>query len=171
MTSSKKTPVRLLLMLAALTCAALSTLTLAGKAPFPVRQAAPDNWRSPTAYLERPDNPLPPRNRFRMRPDQFQMVTSPKALIGTGAGHILVQPDRIDMLVGSQVVWSGPYRAIQGFDGRLSFADLAALVAKSPHPDWLKSTGPGIYQLAAGKVTGSWAYQDSLGLVQQLRGS
>jgi predicted ester cyclase len=26
-----------------------------------------------------------------------------------------------------------------------------------------------IYQLADGKVTGSWAYQDSLGLVQQLR--
>jgi predicted ester cyclase len=26
-----------------------------------------------------------------------------------------------------------------------------------------------IYQLAAGKVTASWAYQDSLGLVQQLR--
>jgi predicted ester cyclase len=27
-----------------------------------------------------------------------------------------------------------------------------------------------IYQLAGGKVTGSWAYQDTLGLVQQLRG-
>ncbi|HEY1675223.1 MAG TPA: ester cyclase [Streptosporangiaceae bacterium] len=26
-----------------------------------------------------------------------------------------------------------------------------------------------IYQLADEKVTGSWAYQDSLGLVQQLR--
>jgi steroid delta-isomerase-like uncharacterized protein len=26
-----------------------------------------------------------------------------------------------------------------------------------------------IYQLSDGKVTGSWAYQDSLGLVQQLR--
>ena len=26
-----------------------------------------------------------------------------------------------------------------------------------------------IYQLADGKVAGSWAYQDSLGLVQQLR--
>src|ERR1700761_7305061 len=26
-----------------------------------------------------------------------------------------------------------------------------------------------IYQLAGGKVTGSWSYQDSLGLVQQLR--
>jgi predicted ester cyclase len=26
-----------------------------------------------------------------------------------------------------------------------------------------------IYQLAGGKVTGSWAYQDSLSLVQQLR--
>ena len=28
-----------------------------------------------------------------------------------------------------------------------------------------------IYQLAAGKVTGSWAYQDSLALVHQLRSS
>ena len=27
-----------------------------------------------------------------------------------------------------------------------------------------------IYQLAGGRVTASWAYQDSLGLVQQLRG-
>jgi predicted ester cyclase len=27
-----------------------------------------------------------------------------------------------------------------------------------------------IYQLDGGQVTGSWAYQDSLGLVQQLRG-
>jgi predicted ester cyclase len=27
-----------------------------------------------------------------------------------------------------------------------------------------------VYQLADGKVTASWAYQDSLGLVQQLRG-
>jgi predicted ester cyclase len=27
-----------------------------------------------------------------------------------------------------------------------------------------------IYQLAGGQVTGSWAYQDSLGLLQQLRG-
>jgi hypothetical protein len=34
---------------------------------------------------------------------------------------------------------------------------------------WFRFGAIRIYQLAGGKVTGSWAYQDSLGLVQQLR--
>jgi poly(beta-D-mannuronate) C5 epimerase len=150
--SGKRGVARFFLGVAALSCAALSSLTLMGKGPFSMVQAAHDNWTSPTSYVERPDNPLPPRNRVRMQPDQFDVVTQRKALIGTPIGHLLVQKDRLEMLVGNQVVWSRPYRAIQGFDGKISRADLAALVARSPHPAWLKQTSGGVYQLSAGLV-------------------
>jgi poly(beta-D-mannuronate) C5 epimerase len=150
--SSRKTPLRLLLLLAALACATLSSLTLAGKGPWPIQRPVHDNWKSPTAYAESADNPLPPRNRIRMQPDQFDVVTNRKLLNGTPIGNILLQKDRVDMLVGSQVVWSGPLRSVPGLDGRVTFPGLTALVARSPHPDWLKSTAPGVYQLSAGLV-------------------
>jgi parallel beta-helix repeat protein len=152
MSGNRRGVARFFLGVATLSCATLASLTALGTGPLPITTPVVDNWASPTQYVERPDNPLPPRNRVRMQPDQFDVVTQRKALTGTSIGHILINKDRLDMIVGSVVVWSAPYRAIPGFDGKLSFADLTALVAKSPHPDWLKQTSAGVYQLAAGMV-------------------
>jgi parallel beta-helix repeat protein len=150
--SGKRGVARFFLGLATLSCATLSSLTILGVGPTALKTPVADNWVSPTQYVERSDNPLPPRNRVRMQPDQFDVITQRKALTGTPIGHILIQKDRVDMFVGSAVVWSGAFRTVPGFDGKVSFADLTNLVSRSPHPDWLKQVSSGVYQLSAGLV-------------------
>jgi poly(beta-D-mannuronate) C5 epimerase len=152
MNGARRGVARFFLGLAALGVAGVSALTALGIGPTGLVRAPADNWASPTQYVERPDNPLPPRNRIRMQPDQFDVVTQRKALTGTPIGHILIQKDRVDLLVGSGVIWSGAFRTIPGFDGKVSFTDLATLLARSPRPEWLKQTGSGVYQLSAGMI-------------------
>jgi parallel beta-helix repeat protein len=148
----RRTPLKLLLTSLLLAAGVLGGLTYLGRGPL-VRAPSPSaDWTSPTRYVERPDNPVPPRNLHRMVPDQFDAVTTPKFLTGFRIPNLVVRKDRLDMMVGPATVWSGPYRAIRGFTGRVTIPALAALVARSPHPDWLRPTGPGIYQLAAGLV-------------------
>jgi parallel beta-helix repeat protein len=139
--------------LAALTCAALGTLTGIGMGPLVTHISSPSTgWASPTRYTVQSDNLLPPRNRVRMVPDQFAAVTALKHLIGTSVTNLVVRPDRVEMMVGDATIWSGFYRSLAGFTGRVTLPALATLVAKSPHPDWLRQTDLGVYQLAAGMV-------------------
>jgi poly(beta-D-mannuronate) C5 epimerase len=138
---------RLVLGLASVLCAVLATLSALGKAPWSPHAAPVVAWSSPTQYAERPDNPLPPRNRIRMAPDQFNPITVPKRLAGTPIGNIVLRRDRVDVMTGNTVQWSAPVRG-----GDTTLPALAALTARSPHPDWLKQTAPGVYQLAAGLV-------------------
>ncbi|MDQ2708654.1 MAG: right-handed parallel beta-helix repeat-containing protein [Actinomycetota bacterium] len=150
--SGRRGLARFALGLATLSCATLASLTILGNGPVSLLNRPADTWAAPTQYVERPDNPLPPRNRVRMQPNQFDSITQRKALTGTTIGNILIQKDHLEMLVGDRVVWSAAYRSVPGFDGRLSMADLATLVTRSPHPDWLRQTSTGVYQLQVGLV-------------------
>jgi parallel beta-helix repeat protein len=150
--ADRKTPLRLVLILAIIACAVLSSLTAMGIGPLVKHQNPSARWASPTAYAEQPDNPLPPRDLRRMIPDQFDAVTVPKHLIGTQVAQLVVRKDRLDQMIGSGTVWSAPYQSIPGFTGRLTVPALAGLVARSPHPDWLRQTEPGVFLLSAGMV-------------------
>jgi parallel beta-helix repeat protein len=65
---------------------------------------------------------------------------------------MVLRPDRVEMMVGDAIVWSGSYQSQPSFNGRLTIPELAALIATSPHPDWLRQTGPGLFELAAGMM-------------------
>ena len=110
------------------------------------------NWVSPTQYAQQADNPLVPRNRVRLLPDQFNAITAPKKLAGTPIANIVVRPDRIDMQTGDRILFSAPFKSVQGFNGQVTFPDVAELVARSPHPEWLRETSTGVFQLQAGIV-------------------
>ncbi|HTK65488.1 MAG TPA: right-handed parallel beta-helix repeat-containing protein [Pseudonocardia sp.] len=136
--------------LAVVLCGTLGLLTVFGKGGNILNPG--NNWASPTKYSEQADNPLVPRNRTRLIPDQFNAITAPKKLAGTPIANIVVRPDRVDIQSGDRVVFSGAFRALPGFDGRVSLADVANLVARSPNPSLLRQTSTGVFQLAAGLV-------------------
>ncbi|MGQ0483535.1 MAG: right-handed parallel beta-helix repeat-containing protein [Pseudonocardia sp.] len=142
------------LALATLACATLAVLggLLLSGVDLPLIQAAPGNQVAAPAVVPgpAPDNPRPPRNLTKMVPDQFDVVTSRKDLIGTSIRHIVVQPDRVRVMVGPQSVWSGTFASIKDFDGRISLGDVGRLIARSPFPDTLRETSPGVYLLRAG---------------------
>ncbi len=109
--------------------------------------AEPAGARVPQA---RPDNPRPPRNLIRMVPDQFDVVVSQKELVGTSIRHIVVQPDRVQLVVGERSVWAATFASLKDFDGRISLGDVGRLVARSPFPDALRQTSPGVFLLQVG---------------------
>jgi parallel beta-helix repeat protein len=150
--ADRKSPLRLVLTVAIVGCVVLGSLTGLGRGPLVQEPGPSAHWVSPTGYLERPDNPIPPRSLHRMVPDQFDAITTTKHLNGTPIGNLVIRAERVEVMVGSTVVWAGSYRSVPGFTGRLTLPVLATLLARSPHPDWLKATGPGTYQLSAGLV-------------------
>jgi len=110
------------------------------------------NWASPTQYVQQDDNPIVPRNRIRLLPDQFNAITAPKKLVGTPIANIVVRPDRVDLQTADRVLFSAPFRSVPGFNGQLTLPDVAQIVARSPNPDWLKQTSTGVFQLQVGIV-------------------
>ncbi len=143
----------LVLLVAALACGTLSAMS-ALKVIGPTASsssvavaARPDVERAPAS---RPDNPRPPRNLVKLPVDQFDVITSQKKLVGSPIRHIVVQPDRIQMLTGDRVTWAGTFASLRGFNGRISLTDVARLVARSPEPDALRQISPGVYLLQAG---------------------
>lgn len=145
----------LVLLVAALACGTLSAMS-ALKVIGPTASsssvavaARPDIERAPAS---RPDNPRPKRNLVRMVPNQFDPILDRRKLTGTRVANIIVFADRIEMLTGDQVSFTAPFRSLPKLDGRISLGDVAALVAKSPTPDWLRQTAPGVYLLKAGLV-------------------
>jgi parallel beta-helix repeat protein len=141
-----------ILGLAALACGAASVWSavhLGHGASRASDIAATANDRVPAS---RPDNPRPKRNLIRMAPDQFDPAIKRQDLIGTQYHNVVVLPDRLEYLVGPRVAWSGAFRTLPRFDGRVSLGDVAGLLARSPYPDTFKQVSPGVFQLAAGLV-------------------
>jgi poly(beta-D-mannuronate) C5 epimerase len=136
--------------LACLLCASMSLLVAFGKAKSVLSPAV--NWASPSQYAQQTDNPLIPRNRIRLVPDQFDVITAPKKLTGTPIANIVVRPDRVDMQTGDKVYFSAPFKSVQGFSGQVTLPDVAQIVARSPHPEWLRETSTGVFQLQSGIV-------------------
>jgi parallel beta-helix repeat protein len=140
----------LALGLACLLCATMGLFVAFGKARGVLSPTT--SWTSPTQYAQQTDNPLTPRNRTRMIPDQFNAVTAPKKLAGTPIANIVVRPDRVDMQTGDRVIFSAPFRSVPGFSGQVTLPDVALIVSRSPNPDWLRETSTGVFQLQAGIV-------------------
>jgi parallel beta-helix repeat protein len=153
-----------LVALAALSCGSLGVLAglgiwrprvdqvtslIAGLSPGAGQAAAPTT--PPNPGLDEHDL-APQRQRQPMTPDQFDPVTSPKKMIGTQLANIVVLPDSIRMLSGDRLLWTGPFSSIPHYDRTISLDDIATLVARSPRPDWLRETQPGVFLLRAGLV-------------------
>jgi parallel beta-helix repeat protein len=92
------------------------------------------------------------RQRQPMVPNQFDPVAAPKKMIGTQLATIVVLPDSIRLLSGDRLLSTGTFSSIPHYDGTISLDDVAALVARSPQPDWLRETQPGVYLLRAALV-------------------
>jgi parallel beta-helix repeat protein len=120
-------------------------------------QAAPD----PSSGVIGPVDPskaghiadAPPRHlKAKLYPTQFAAASNPRSLRGTPWANILVFPDHIQTMIGARVIWIGNFRQVPNFDGSISLDDISALLAKSPNPDWMRETDPGIFLLKVGLV-------------------
>ena len=125
--------------------------------PAETTQAAPD----PSAGVIGPADPAaaghlekaPPRRpHSRLIPTQYAAVSNPRSLRGTPWANIAVFPDHIQTMIGARITWIGYFRQLRGFDGSITLDKLAALIARSRSPDWLRETQPGVFLLKVGLV-------------------
>jgi parallel beta-helix repeat protein len=56
------------------------------------------------------------------------------------------------MQSGNRVIFSAPFTSVQGFHGQVALPDVALIVSRSPHPEWLRETSTGVFQLQVGIV-------------------
>jgi parallel beta-helix repeat protein len=150
--ADRRTPFRIVLALATAGCA-LVALAFVGKVPLDLPFLPSDGWVSPSRYTQLADNPNPPpRNRTVMVPNQFDVVTAPRRMLRTRTPNLVVRGTGVEQWVGGAISWSATYRSLPGWDGRITLPAIAALVAGSPNPDWIKETEPGVYLLTVGMV-------------------
>jgi parallel beta-helix repeat protein len=127
----------------------LRRLTVAGVAAgvvvtFPIA-AGPAS-----SAVAKPPPVAPDRATIKMRPSQFAVVDKPHQLAGTTRRHIVLRTDRVDLMVGPRVLWSGKLSAVGVRAGAtVELPDVARLVARSPQPDWLTEESEGVWLLRA----------------------
>lgn len=148
---SRRVLTRLALVLAALGVLAVALISVdrltGARAPVPAPAPVAPEATAPLS----PDNPRPPRNLTKMNPDQFDVVVNRDDLRGSPVAHILVLPDKVELLVGDRILWTGFFRpSATAGPGPTTLAQVAELVARSPAPEWLRETKPGVFLLQVG---------------------
>lgn len=96
------------------------------------------------------------RDLQRLEPDPFDIIEKRGKFVGADRQHIVVWPDRVELLDGAQVVWEAPFQAAPGPDGRgvATLADVERAVSTSPRPDWLDEVEPGVHLLRVALTQG-----------------
>jgi mannuronan 5-epimerase len=84
-----------------------------------------------------------PRKIGRLQPDALDILRSPRKFIGSDRRHVIVRPDRLDLMQGPAVLRTIPFPGAGGG----SLADVAAALAGGPQADWVEETSPGTYLL------------------------
>jgi parallel beta-helix repeat protein len=97
-----------------------------------VEAADPAGERAPTA----------------IKPGLFDILRPSKdRFAGTGRRHIVVQPHRLVLWDGAVPLWAAP------FSGEAATPEaVAAAVQRSPRPDWMQQSAPGVVTLRAALV-------------------
>lgn len=84
-----------------------------------------------------------------MSPHQFAIITKPELMRGSTRRIIVLNPHGVTLWAGDRPLWTGRFRAAHPPGRARSLADVAAVVARSPHPRWLFRVKPGVYQLGS----------------------
>ena len=115
--------------------------------PVPADPAPTPTPASTTRATQAYEGEEPSRQPRRLNPSQFAAANKLNLLVGSQRRHIVLRADRLDLMIGAHVEWSGPVGAEV-----TQFADLAAMVRRSPHPDWLTEPAPGLFELRTALV-------------------
>jgi poly(beta-D-mannuronate) C5 epimerase len=86
--------------------------------------------------------PHPTRDRTKLIPDPLDIVNSPKKFANSTRRHLVLRQSSLQFWRGAALVQS---LAFDGGDTTLP--TIAAAVASSGQPDWLRETGPGTFLL------------------------
>jgi hypothetical protein len=89
----------------------------------------------------------PKRQPKRLLPSQFAAADKPGLLVGSRRHQIVLREGRVELMIGPRVDWAaGLAEELPGL------ADIARVVRRSPHPDWLTEPRPRIFVLRAALV-------------------
>jgi parallel beta-helix repeat protein len=89
-----------------------------------------------------------PRKVTRLEPDALDILRSPKKFLRSTRRHVIVRPDRLELLRGPAVVASIPFPG----RSRASLADVAAALARTAQAGWIEETAPGTFLLRVALV-------------------
>jgi parallel beta-helix repeat protein len=118
----------------------LTALALLTAGPVPV-EAAPQEF--PAAQ---PGRPM--RQPKRLIPSQFVAATKTHLLAGSKRNHIVLRPDRLELMTGDRVVWQHPITGTRGAD----LPGIYRLIHAGPKPKWLTRLGTAVFVLRAALV-------------------
>jgi parallel beta-helix repeat protein len=84
-----------------------------------------------------------PRRITHLKPDALDILTSPRKFLQSSRRHVVVRPDRLDLMQGAAVARTIPF----GGRGGASLADIARALAPGPQASWVEETAPGTFLL------------------------
>ena len=83
-----------------------------------------------------------------LEPDALDILRSTRKFAGSTRRHVIVRPDRLELLRGPALVASLPFPG----RGGASLADVAAALAGTPQAGWAQETAPGVFLLRVSLV-------------------
>lgn len=89
-----------------------------------------------------------PRKITRLEPDALDILRSPKKFLRSTRRHVIVRPDRLDLMRGPAVVASLPFPGRRG----ASLAEVAGALAGTSQAGWISETAPGTFLLRVSLV-------------------
>ena len=89
-----------------------------------------------------------PRQITRLEPDALDILRSPKKFLRSTRRHVIVRPDRLDLMRGPAVVASLPFPGRRG----ASLAEVAGALAGTAQASWISETAPGTFLLRVSLV-------------------
>src|SRR5215204_7573811 len=89
-----------------------------------------------------------PRKVTHLEPDALDVRRSARKFAGSTRRHVVVRPDRLELLRGPALVASLPFPG----RGGASLADVVAALAGTPQGGWAQETAPGVFLLRVSLV-------------------
>jgi parallel beta-helix repeat protein len=137
-------------VLPALALLAAGPVPANGAGPTPAQAAQPAATQEKAAAQEKaPAQPVrPKRQPKRLHPSQFVAATKMHLLAGSKRNHIVLRPDRLELMTGERVVWQHRVPGARG----VGLPRLYRLVHAGPKPKWLTQLRTGVFVLRAALV-------------------
>ena len=89
-----------------------------------------------------------PRKIRHLEPDALDILRSPRKFLRSTRRHVIVRPDRLELMRGPALVVSLPFPG----RGGASLAQVAGALARTPQGDWIEETAPGVFLLRVALV-------------------
>ena len=89
-----------------------------------------------------------PRKVTHLEPDALDILRSPRKFLRSTRRHVILRPDRLDLMAGPALVTALPFPGAGGS----SLADVAGALARTPQAGWIEETAPGVFLLRVSLV-------------------